>query len=105
MGRMNWYYDNMKVVVDANFKVMGRFEPPIVFEFHQEEVTIAELLRRLQQLLPHINFLEKDLPGDDLRQLKVNQDHMPITLDVLGFPLKDGDEVFVGIYLEPLGGG
>lgn len=93
----------MKVIVDANFRIMNRFDPPVTFEFDRR-VTLKDLLRVLNNMIPTLRFLEGESSGDDLRAIKINDSPLP-TFSDLDVQLKDGDRVYVEIYMEPLGGG
>ncbi len=94
----------MKIKIDANFEMMNKFKPPIILEV-EEESTLKDLLERIQSIVLPIKILDhRKTPGDDLRRIILNgRTFLPT--EIGDIPLQDGDEVFVEIFLEPLGGG
>jgi sulfur carrier protein ThiS len=94
----------MKIKVDANFLIMNRFNPPITLELN-EGSTLKDALARIQSIVFPIKLLDHNKnPGDDLRRIILNGKPL-LPAEVEHIPLQDGDEVFVEIFLEPLGGG
>jgi len=92
----------MKVTVNANFRIINHFDPPVTFEF-DHRVNLKDLLRALNNIIPTLKLLEGESWGDDLMAVKINE--FPLPVFDLNVELRDGDRIYIEIHMEPLGGG
>jgi len=94
----------MKIKVDANFMIMNRFNPPIYLEI-KEGATLKDTIEKIQSIIFPIKVLDhRKNPGEDLRRIILNGKSL-LPTEIEGIALREGDEVFLEIFLEPLGGG
>ena len=95
----------MEIKVDTNFKLTGVFDPPLHMFLDQKNVTLKELLERLDSLWKSVHILHDGELSDDIEELCLNgQRHFSLP-NHLNTPLKDKDHVWIELYMAPLGGG
>lgn len=97
----------MRIVVDSNIKIVGKFEPPCAVEIDSPRITLGDLLRRVQEMVPSISVIMKGSGrwGEDLRKIILNGREVYMSDENLNFLLEDGSSVYLEFYLGPLGGG
>jgi len=62
----------VEVIVDANFKLAGIFEPPCRISFERKKPTLKELLQTLDSLWSSVHILREDELSDDVEELSLN---------------------------------
>jgi len=98
----------MEILIDANFKLTGIFEPPWCLSLDKDKITLRELLKHLDSLWETVHILEgEDLSDDYLMELggMVMQIERKFN-EAAGFSKKDDrlPDFFYEEKLEPSGG-
>ncbi len=94
----------IRVEVNGNFYVKGGFEPPVQVKF-KERASLRDLLIFLDRKCGSLEIVEGDGFGSDVWRISINgKEELPVS-DILKKPLRDGDKVYVEVWMDPLGGG
>lgn len=94
-----------KVKIDSNLRIRNVFEPPVEVELLDDEATLLDVLQKITELCPSMQFVEQGEMGDDLRHLYLNGESHFTFSDGLRRKIKEGDTVLVEAYMDPLAGG
>ena len=94
-----------RVKIDSNFRIKNVFEPPVEVELLDNENTLRDVLKKISDMCPEMQFMEKGGMGDDLRYLYLNGESHFTFSDGLRKKIEEGDTIFVEAYMEPLAGG
>ncbi len=96
----------MDIQVDANFKLTRIFDPPLRrISLNEEEITLWELLKRLDSLWQTVHILEGNDLSDDIKELYLNGQSYFTLPGYLNALLKGQDRVWIERDMAPLGGG
>ena len=95
----------VKVEVDSNLQIKNVFEPPLEIELDDGKNTLKDLLNKLSDMYPYLNFINQGEMGDDLRHLFLNGENHFSFPEGLQRKINEGDTVLVEAYLDPLAGG
>jgi len=94
----------MRIDVDANFKLHGVFEPPCHISLGKK-VTLKELLKCLDSKWASVHLMNDNELGDDVSEIIINGKHHFSLSKGLETPLNEKDNVWIELYMAPLGGG
>ena len=95
----------MEIEVNANFKLTGIFDPPTRVFLDGKNITLKKLLERLDAMWDSVHILRDGDLSDDIEELCVNGRRHFFLPNRLETPLKNKDEVWIELYMAPLGGG
>jgi len=95
----------VEVVVYANFKSAGIFEPPCCISCECKKPTLKELLQTLDSLWSSVHVLREDELSNDIEELILNGRRYFVIPGCLEVPLRDKDHVRIEHYMAPLGEG
>ena len=95
----------VKVRVDSNLRIKNVFEPPLEMELQVGENALGDVLKRLSEMYPQLNFFDREGMGDDLRHLFLNGESHFSFSEGLKKNINEGDTVRVEAYMDPLAGG
>ncbi|MFH0786931.1 MAG: hypothetical protein V2B13_04855 [Pseudomonadota bacterium] len=95
----------VKVRVDSNLQIKNVFEPPLEMELQVGENALGDVLKRLSEMYPSLNFIDREGMGDDLRHLFLNGESHFSFSEGLKKKINEGDTVRVEAYMDPLAGG
>lgn len=95
----------MKVKVDSNLRIYNVFEPPVELELQDDNNSFRDLLQILSEKYPFMKFLNSGEMGDDLRHVFLNGESHFSFPEGLNKRIKEGDNVRVEVYMDPLAGG
>lgn len=95
----------VKVKVDSNLRIKNVFEPPLEMELQVGENALGDVLKRLSEMYPQLNFIDREGMGDDLHHLFLNGESHFSFSEGLKKKINEGDTVRVEAYMDPLAGG
>jgi hypothetical protein len=96
----------LKVRVDSNLHISRVFEPPLELDLEGGSHILQKVLEVLANRCKNIHFLRDDGEvGGDIDTLLLNGRPYSSLSQELRTLLKDRDEIWVEVYMEPLGGG
>ncbi len=95
----------VKVKIELNLPIKNLFETPLEIELSEDRNTLSDVLQKLSQRFPYLNFVDKGEMGDDLREVYLNGESHFSFSEGLQKRIVDGDTVRVEAYMDPLAGG